>query len=486
MVKLRPAIVLSLALLWLVPLQFSGVHSGTVPAPAQAPPKGDEPWWNIDWAFRKPVTIDNKKGSADLSDFPILLNVSYDPDMRRDFGDLRFVQNTSAGLRPLACWYESVEEGKVARVWVNVSELKAAQTTTIQMYFGNPTAIYTGDPEDIFIFYEDFEGASLDPGIWNEFHYADSATSASVSGGMLDFNVLTTSAHTGGCVISKFTLPDGDFGIETKVKFTDYYQSAFGAYAGFTDAVSYDDSYYGRPTKLVSARLWDYTKNNQYLTISADDIPGVSGNTAITIRNVWFKMRTLYVTGTWARGIWTQLESPYSEQSLEVSGSNGITPKHITCGVGDYQTAEHTYFDYVFVYKYSRPEPTCSIGGKERPFKFLSFDCESKELSENDVLNLTARIDNPTAIAIPIDISFRVGEDFNLASIIDERSLELQPSMVNEVNATWIASGGTSTLWFGINGLPVASLNVSVNRYPVLSPIMDQVLSEDKAFKLLL
>ncbi|MEM2976454.1 MAG: DUF2341 domain-containing protein, partial [Thermoplasmata archaeon] len=448
--------------------------------------QADEPWWDLDWQFRRPVTIDNTKSTAQLTDYPVLINQTYDSDMKRDFGDLKFVQRDGASLKVLPCWYENIEEGKALKVWVNVSRIAAASTTQIYMYYGNPAATYAGGPEQISVFYDDFTGNSLDSQRWNTPHFVDTATTCSVNGGMLDFNVGSGNAHTGGCVISKISLPEGSYAIETRLKFTDWYQSAFGAYAGFTNEVAYDDSYYGSPLKLVSARLYDYLKNNVYLALTVNDIGTVNSNTQITVRNIWFRMTTYYTPDTWAKGVWKQLESPFSEQSLEISGSGGITPKYVVVGIGDYSTTEHTYFDYVLVRKYSKPEPKVSIGEEERPFRFMSFECEPTELSEKDVLNLLARIDNPTPMVIPVNISFRVGDDFNTAEHIESKSVDLQPSMLNEIRTSWVATGGNNTLWFGLNHIPVASINISVNRYPVLSPIMDQVASQGKNFKLLI
>ncbi|TFG88805.1 MAG: hypothetical protein E4H16_04500, partial [Candidatus Atribacteria bacterium] len=157
------------------------------------------------------------------------------------------------------------------------------------------------------------------------------------------------------------TLPLGDYACETKVKFTNYYRSAFGAYSGFTNTILYDDSYYGKPTKVVSTNLHDYTDIGNYLTLVVDDIGVVSGTTSIIIRNKWFKLNTIYFPPTYAKGIWKQLESPFDERTLENRGYGGITPNYVVIGIGDYETNEHTYFDFVFVHKYISSEPTITL-----------------------------------------------------------------------------------------------------------------------------
>jgi hypothetical protein len=335
---------------------------------------------------RAPVTIDNRNGTVALSNYQVPVNISYASSMKNDFSDIRFIQNISGVPRELPYWLESVQDGQKARAWVNVSQLAAAASSVVYMYYSNPSAVNASDGNTTFDFFDDFNGPALDSAKWNPIHLQNSSISGTVSGGMLDFNAVAQSQHTGACVISKIPLPTANYVAETKLKFTNYYQSAFGGFAGFTNSIAYDDTAYGTPAKLVSAKLWDYNSKGWYLYVVGDNIPGslgngTSGTTLITIRNLWFKMVTIYTPGTYVKGIWTQLEAPFAEQSLELKGAGGIDPTYITCGVGEYNTNQHTYFDYVLIRKYMAVEPAASIGQEERPYSLRSMTFEPPECS---------------------------------------------------------------------------------------------------------
>ena len=93
-------------------------------------------WYDVSWTRRRPVTISNS-GSL-LTDFQVRVNVSYDSDMRSDFGDLRFT--ASDGTTLLNYWVESYVASSSAVVWVKVPSIPGGNST-IYMYYGNPTAL---------------------------------------------------------------------------------------------------------------------------------------------------------------------------------------------------------------------------------------------------------------------------------------------------------------------------------------------------------
>lgn len=316
-----------------------------------------------DWNYYREITVKENSGKT-LSDYQVLVELSssnFPSKAKSDGSDLRFEKDGEE----LSYWIEDYDAGaKAAKIWVKVPSIPTSGEAKIKMYYGNPSAGAASDGDATFEFFDDFDGTSLDSNKWNSPHTVDEGTSVSIHDGLLDFDVKSGYAHTGGCIISKTTLPSADYISETKVKFTNYYRSAFGAYAGFTNAISYDDSHYGNPTKVVSATLWDYYDKGNYLRLTASDIGGASGTAPITIRNLWFKMKTSYTPSTYATGTWIQLESPFDERTLEKSGTEGIAPTYVAVGIGDYNTNEHTYFDFVFVRKYASPEPTFSLSAE--------------------------------------------------------------------------------------------------------------------------
>ena len=455
-------------------------ESGAIPAG-----RDDTPWYDVGWKCRAPLKIDNTNNSATLTDYQVWLDIPYDKDMKSDFSDLRFVQYVGAKNVVLPFWLETREAKKQVRAYINVSSVAARTLTTVHMYFGNPAAENASDGSSTFLFIDEFEDGIIDPTKWSPLHACDSAVTVAETGGKLDFAVSSSGQWTGGNIISTFTLPKESYVVETKLKFTDYYQSAYGAYAGFTNDTVFVDDNYGNPLDLVSARLWDYTKNGWYLALSADDIGAVIyGNTQVTIRNIWYRMKTYYSPDTYAKGVWNQLDPPYANHSLEMTGKGGIDPNYLIIGIGEYNTNEHTYFDHILLRKYASPEPEVSIGAKERPYSFKSFAAAPDAVSEGANVVLTAVINNPIDLSMQVNVTFREGDEYADSNVLSTSPEGLWPHSLNNITFEWTAVGGNHTFWFELEGTLMASAGVEVNWDPKLDYIPSQLLMQAIPFTL--
>jgi|GEM_PF-3127661 len=91
-------------------------------------------WWNFDWNLRRPVTITNTTSAQ--TDYQVRVVVPRCPEMQSDFDDLRFT--TSTGVL-LSHWLEAYDSTQ-AIVWVKVPSIPANGSTTIYIYYGNPSA----------------------------------------------------------------------------------------------------------------------------------------------------------------------------------------------------------------------------------------------------------------------------------------------------------------------------------------------------------
>src|SRR3989338_3457209 len=99
------------------------------------------------WQFRKKITIDDAKVPQDVSDFPVLVNIS-DSDLsgnaQNDGDDILFT--SSDGKTKLSHEIENYASGSgILAAWVKTA-LSSSADTVIYMYFGNPSA---GNQENI-------------------------------------------------------------------------------------------------------------------------------------------------------------------------------------------------------------------------------------------------------------------------------------------------------------------------------------------------
>ncbi len=129
-----------------------------------APP---ENWWNPNWQYRTPITINNS-GSA-LTNYQILITLDTASlisagKLRSDAGDLRFA---TPDCIKLSYWIESGINTSSTKVWVKVPSIPAG-TTTIYLYYGNPEATSESNGDNVFEFFDDFEDNSLDTSKWSK------------------------------------------------------------------------------------------------------------------------------------------------------------------------------------------------------------------------------------------------------------------------------------------------------------------------------
>jgi len=125
--------------------------------------------WLVGWNYRKAHTITGSTAGA-VTDYQVRItvwnttgtdsgeNVYLGSNVNQDFGDVRF---TDSDGNLLSYWIESIGSSN-AVFWVKVPSIPASpDSTTIYIYYGNPSATTTSNIADTFIVGLDF---TQDPG----------------------------------------------------------------------------------------------------------------------------------------------------------------------------------------------------------------------------------------------------------------------------------------------------------------------------------
>lgn len=313
--------------------------SAMLPRPAVASPD----WWDPDWSCRKAVTITELSGSL-LKDYQVKIEVSYEPAMRSDFGDLRF---TSAGGSPLDYWIESETDGVSATVWVEVDDIEASADTTIYMYYGNAAASSASDGEETFIFFDDFSGdlsqwnVHIDTDVAINPSYGRPAPCLQISGG-------STSGYPYGLAI--IGSDETYAGFENGIIEADIYPTTNALpEIIFRGNYSANTGYKGRwDTRSGNEPPWMMPPYDYWLEFGTD-VPRFG------IANQWQKAK-LVINGSTFQ-IYNNGNLKSTETDTEYSGPGEI-------GLANHYGA-YARFDNVRVRKYIYPEPTCSIGAEE-------------------------------------------------------------------------------------------------------------------------
>jgi len=98
-------------------------------------------WWNNSWPYRKPIIIDHTKVAADLTDFPVLIDIT-DVDLAakaQDDGDDIVFTDYYGNKLDHEIEYFDCSTGRLV-AWVRIPLLSSTEDTTIYMYYGNPPA----------------------------------------------------------------------------------------------------------------------------------------------------------------------------------------------------------------------------------------------------------------------------------------------------------------------------------------------------------
>ena len=109
-------------------------------------------WYNSSWLYRKKIIIDADEVDANLTNFPVLVNVT-DNDLsdkaQSDADDILFTSGN--GTTKLSHEIESFTSGTGEFVaWVKVPTLSSTQNTVLYMYYGNATAANQEDYENVW------------------------------------------------------------------------------------------------------------------------------------------------------------------------------------------------------------------------------------------------------------------------------------------------------------------------------------------------
>lgn len=127
---------------FLVALFFPLVQS-QVNNPYTPSSRANQHWWNTQWHYRKLITIDHTKISANLTNFPVLISRSSDPQLAtatqpngQDIVFIRYEDNTTI-LNHEVEFYNNISGQLIT--WVNVTSLSSTKNTNLWMYYGNPT-----------------------------------------------------------------------------------------------------------------------------------------------------------------------------------------------------------------------------------------------------------------------------------------------------------------------------------------------------------
>jgi hypothetical protein len=159
-------------------INAAGENSSAIRSFTTTPISPVPAWWDTSWSKRQAIVV----WPRNPENYQVKITIPYDGDMKSDYGDLRFLENSDAGIMPY--WKENYTVDN-ATFWIRRTE---NYDNVVYAYYGNASATTIENGDNTFPFFDDFLGDNLDGGKWkvNTETYTDGTVS--VSGGILSLS----------------------------------------------------------------------------------------------------------------------------------------------------------------------------------------------------------------------------------------------------------------------------------------------------------
>lgn len=307
------------------------------------------PSWLSGWDKRKAITISGSISGAQ-TDFQMKLTVHkatgtdtptdiyLGTNVNNDFSDLRFTSQD--GSNNLNYWIESYTSGSVATVWIKIPSIPANPcTTTIYIYYNNTGATTTSDGTNTFIQYTDFSSSTG----WSL------GTGWAISGNLLSFTGSSNSPS-----YSTTAVTQNQYSVVSRLRGTTAnFRIFMGAESNspFTGATETGSALYSYGTYVN--KLLRYNNGTPYAT-------GAVSFT--TVQNTWYILEIIIddVTVNYISKAYTDDRTITATTSYSTKGSGTGNTFGFLAPAYEYQD-----IDWIFVRKYTSPEPTFLLIGTE-------------------------------------------------------------------------------------------------------------------------
>lgn len=338
-----------------------------------------------EWGYQRELVMYEQSGDL-LTDYQVLVELTgsnFPANAQTDGNDIRF---TDSGGSELSYWIEDYDySGKSAKVWVKVPSIPASDETTVTMWYGNPSASEVSEGDEVFEFFDDFEGSDIDTSKW----------------------VITVEPGAGYSVGNSILEFWGADGPNFRLKSHDTFTSAvLGAYA----TLSADSK--GSGIEIDGYKFQSKDATDRGIIVHEIYVGGVGkiATNAFT-PDIWYRF--------------TVKRDVYGDATYYVDGvekaSAEVTYTAAKQVIVDTEAAGHSYIDWTFVRKYASTEPTLSIGAEQSTTKVPSLtitkSVSSSTIAESETATITVKVGNRgSADATNVEVIDSVPGAFALVS----------------------------------------------------------------------
>lgn len=477
----------------------------TFPVQSQSP--GSD-WWNPGWQARRPIDI-TYSGSGTLHDYQVNINVTVAGNMKPDLSDLRFVQPILSQMIELPYWIQEGATSPVATVWVRVSEL-APGTTRIYMYYNNTYAQKASNGTATFDFFDDFTTNTTDhftrtqythpSGNNHCYYYYDRnypGEDTLTTPGRIIWRMKMTQYHVSNWgtahwwamrnLTKETPIPDDSNFIELGI-YANTDVSADSQHPSMMLSAVHDNG-----TSLSSSRPKVDIELNTYYTYSMAASDNITEARVVaedgsvlfnpTVPAMPNHTRYLHI------GDFVGIHYNFGTSTMKWDGSSGLllysSTEHVTSWM-------EFSIDHVFHTSYVILGPTYVMGVEEyasiSPLDInTGLGAGPTCTRPGERMNVSATLTNPGAVALYVTVSISVvapGGDFANSTVLNSTVIHLAPDEDALFFANWTVEPGPRRFWCGIYGIGVRYVDITMNTPPVLDPIKDFWVQENRSFEM--
>jgi len=311
--------------------------------------------WIVDsmtFKYRRKITITEQSGN-DLTDYQVLVELNstnFNFEHTQTNGeDIRF---TDGNGNLLDYWIESWDAvNESAKVWVKVPSIPANSSVEIFLYYGNEEVTDASDGEATFEFFDDFEDYTEK---WQEGGDSPTVSSETVDGRSV-VKITNGGSNCGG-IETKQNINVENRVIERMVK-------------GWTTADNGDADECICIDTAWKASLWcsDNLMHGlfdlkEYVPIEKHGLKiGGNGDVSLGSESLstveWQKVITIIETG--------KITGICRDEEISQTGTPSTYEGKLMLSVDNNQNNAGIYYDWLFVRKYTEPEPSVSLGAEE-------------------------------------------------------------------------------------------------------------------------
>jgi concanavalin A-like lectin/glucanase superfamily protein/uncharacterized protein DUF2341 len=328
-------------------------------------PSETQAWMNDDCLYRQSLTITN--AGSELTDYqvPFTLDTATliaNNKMQTDCGDIR-ITDSSGNLR---YWIEDDNPGcddAATTIWVKMKTVPAGDST-IYIYYGNGAIDNGSNGNEVFDFFEDFEGesiANLESEGWVKNYSTDLGYASPPAYSIVDGRLYIDNNYGWGSSVwftKDANLKNGIF--RTRVNQDNYYIAIY-TYIGLSFRTTANPS----DPNTAPGNRWNYSFEGASTEFKHATIGTSSNGSGTYSQDAW---HTIEVIGS------DTDTKAYYDGSLEST----LTAAATSGGMGARAYEVEGYWEYLLIREYAATEPTAGAASSEEqspgPAAYWSFD----------------------------------------------------------------------------------------------------------------